>query len=569
MHPTKTVQNQRDKLVTLLFLTFTFLQSNKVQGQEIRDIQRELSIDLDSVKNAKTYEIRIIPSNSSQTEETHKVTQPNLTVKLKLGHYRLKSRAVDRRGVAGKWGDLGEVDIKFKSPKLLFPKLNSKFAIKAGSEGSLKIPIRWDFFDKNATYEVTIDKQGSKETFKKIQVKGNATECLLPAGIYTISLKPNLPSKEVLLDGESPQPITINILAPQLADPGIKRPEKIPVETAYWNPVEHAESYHVALSKIKSPDGKMLDPAQPMSSTDTAETKFEIPKNLEPGYYKFEVYATAKGYSNSRIKSMTWPVRAPKKKQEPSQIAGSSTKKQPTDPSAVDFDPFPTQFFANIGPVLWTYNFVPDDTNNSFDLTAMTSTALAVDAIVWPLKFSQSAVGLELRLRQTNVSLFEEGDEANPDQETVNVLDRRLGGLFHYRSQSGRLSLDGLLGFGTHQYTYLIQNGAQKNILPKTDNLLEYYLGGAIEYTTQSHNKLGLDLTFHPVSASKAISVSSSSQYTGKFRFMQSLYKDTAYLTYGLENFRTNLHVTAPEFEGEAYLTSSWYRFGLGLALSF
>ncbi len=438
-------------------------------------IERELFLELDPIKDAVAYEIKIEPINGTLGQVvTKRMKKLEFAKKLPLGSYQIYTRSFDARNTPGKWSDLGKAEIQFKAPLLQKPEPNQKFTIL--DKQPIKIDFAWTSFHPKAKFKFILKDSSGKIVSSKI-IEGGDYQIALPSGTYAWQVVSNPPPR-VSIQGQDPSALAFEIIE----EPKLPEPKPIIQKNV--------------AAKEKAPVVK-----KPLKS---------IP---------------AKTYRN---------------------LAS-----------------------ASVGPVLWSYQFKSNSGGDSFQLSAATVTSLAGDLIHWFGDDLSRGWGIEVRGRQTNIYLFPDGDPNNETQTPVTVADRRIGLMPHIRKSWGNLALDGLLGFGTHHYTYLIQDGTIKNVRSNEGELREFYLGGSLDWTTESKHHASLDLTFHPVSASQAISVSQTSQYTLSFKFLQKVFNDRFYINYDLENIRSSVTLTSDYFTGEATTVATWYRLGLGIGAAF
>ena len=221
---------------------------------------------------------------------------------------------------------------------------------------------------------------------------------------------------------------------------------------------------------------------------------------------------------------------------------------------------------GSMGPVFWTYNF-KSKTAPQFNLIAATVNAISADVNKWFAQTPESAWAVEVRGRQTNIYLFEQPDPAIPQQSKIIVADRRIALVGRRRKIIDRVGIDAIFGLGTHHYTYLLQDAVSTLVSPKGGNLYEFYVGGAADWEAPSGRHASFDLVFHPVGFSSGISAVTTLQYTGTLRLLQPMLNEKSYLSLVFENIRSRVQTIGPTESTSGQTTSTWYRFGVGLAI--
>jgi hypothetical protein len=546
----------------LVFLVF-FLSGTLASAQSKMD--REIEIDLDAVAGARKYEVKISDPTGARKPETYTITTPHFARKLTLGKWKIETRSFDKRGVAGPWTEIGNVEIGFKAPEFIRPKAQEK--LPGIPQKTTEVTVEWTSFSPLAKYHATLRKDGQDKPVFDQAVTGTMIKAKLPLGQYTATLKSIVP-EGVPMDGKDPDPLVFELSGGKLATPVVK-PVLSPTDKTWsWGPVKNAKSYDIKVTMTNDPSGKLTGDQTPIVTTSSSKPEYERPTDLAPGKYLIEVSAAAPSFDPSDPAKSTLTIDEPKSTQpattteKPQETAAALKKKQVPQPRHT-----PVNFIqGTIGPVFWNYDF-NSTSGQKFNLVAGTVTAIAADVNRWFAITPKSAWAAEIRGRQTNVSLFENGGTDVAGQDSITVADRRVALIARRRKIIDRVGIDAILGFGTHHYTYLVQSQATSVITPVEGNLYELYLGGALDWQVKNGSHASFDLTFHPVGQSVGISADHTWQYTASLKYMRRLLHDRSYVSAVLENFRSRVNTRNTDaFEGEAETTSTWYRFGLGLA---
>ena len=317
--------------------------------------------------------------------------------------------------------------------------------------------------------------------------------------------------------------------------------------------------------------------APPAKTLDTDKTNLALPSDLEPGDYRVLIVANASGFDASEpgiaeFKILTADeLQAKEKAQQTEKLAANKPKNESAATAMIKNPPLPrhtpvdfTQ--GSMGPVFWTYNF-SSTSGQKFNLMAATVTAISADVTKWFAKTPKSAWALEARGRQTNIYMFENSSSEFDGQSKITIADRRIALNLRQRKIIDRVGIDVVLGIGTHHYTYLVQEQLNSIIRPIEGQLLELYIGGAIDWQVRSGSHTMFDLTFHPVGSAIGITADQTWQYTATLKYMRQILHERSYLSLAFENFRSRVNTHSEYFTGEAATISTWYRIGLGLAI--
>lgn len=545
----------------LMFGWMFSFQSLEALATEGASLDREVSIEFSPVPNAKYYEIRATKKgDTSLPPILFSIESSSFLKRLPLGSWFLEVRSFDMRGVAGRWEPMGDIMLGFRPPTI---KLPSEASILKSSGGRKKqINFAWESFHPNAEFQFQVQDQIKNEIIVAQNVRGNAFTTELMPGKYRWILKSIVP-RGIPLDGKDPDPITFRISAGQLEKPEIEKAAKLNPRAIIWKKPEHSLEFSIKLEKVKEERKRELSIWDTITSEVTSATTKEIPMDLEEGLYRFSIISMAPNFEPSESRSVTFKImrkNLDKNKVSKDAIVADKLKLNSPGHTPIDF------IQASVGPVFWNYSFA-SESGQKFEIVSGTVTAIDAALTKWFAKWETAAWGAEFRGRQTNIYLFEGGTSDVAEQNQVQVTDRRLAVLLRRRTIFNRLGVDTILGIGNHQYTYLIQDQLNSTIHPITGQLLEIYLGGALDWQFINNNHIALDLTFHPVGKSIGISADKTWQYTASIRYLKQALHDRSFLTLNIENFRSRVNTHSERFTGSAETISSWYRLGAGVGI--
>ena len=541
-------------------LIIVCLASYRPQGAlatEEPALDREISIEFEAVSNAKSYEIRAQPINRPDSPvRLFKTDKTAFSQRLPLGTWSLEIRSFDHRGVAGRWQPLDKLTIGFKAPTIKHPPDGALVKCEAGKK--IMMDFSWDTFHPNAEYELTIQDEKEVTVVQTESIKGGPFKKELAPGKYRWILK-SKPPKDITVDGKDSQANSFTISRSALSAPEISKTAKVDPLVIEWKKQDDTIKFQVQLEKILDETAKNPTPAEVIVSEIIDANRMSIPAALKSGWYRFSVSALAPEFEPSETSSITFKI-SPKKeaKTNGKNTLVNQARKAGSGYSSMDF------IQASIGPVIWNYTF-SSTAGQKFALVAGTITAIDADITKWFAKSESSSWGTEFRGRLTNIYLFQGGESGVAGQEAITVSDRRLAVLIRKRTIFKRVGVDAILGIGNHRYTYLIQDQTNSVLYPIAGQLVELYVGGALDWQLKSKNHLAFDITFHPVGSSFGISADQTWQYTAILRYMRQAIHDRSFLTLNLENFRSRINTNSNRFRGNAETISNWYRLSAGL----
>jgi hypothetical protein len=529
-------------------------------------LERTVEIEFDPVPNAKQYEVKVTSTSDPQIKPQYTILKGNLfSQKIPLGTWKIEVRAYDQRGVGGRWNPIGDVDVKFRTPKLLSPGRNS--TLKNSPDEAVPVTFKWSTFSPDAQYSFVIKSTDPDTTIVDQKVTGGTFQYPLKQGSYTWTVTSN-PPQGMKVEGTDPEPWPFAVNAGKLKDPVFEKPLKKPPESISWKSVPYATSYSVTLDRTTNEHFEALSAPESVSEKSTINLSEDIPANLKPGQYRIRVEAYAVGFEASRERAIQFKIPAPVVKETSAEIAGHKAQdlaKKPTAGPQPNHVPV-TFVQASMGPVFWSYAY-SSSLSQHFKINALTMTAISADVTKWFAKTPTSAWAVEVRGRQTNIILFPEEDPQNPGQSRVTVADRRLALIGRRRKIIDRVGVDAIFGFGSHHYTYLLQSTDGSIIRPVEGDLLEFYVGGAMDWQLKTGSHASFDLTFHPVGFSTGISSVKTLQYTATLRLLKPVLHERSFLALNFENIRSRVDTIDKSTTARIETISAWYRLGIGLAI--
>jgi hypothetical protein len=453
---------------------------------------------------------------------------------------------------------MGIIEIGFKPPAIISPIDGSVIRLLNGQKA--QIAFSWDTFDPNAEYTILIQDQNRKENILEKTVKGGSYKYEVGPGLFRWYLKSTLP-EGITLDGKDPNPISFKVIGKKLERPEFEKIKKINPKIIKWKRVKNSNEFQVQLERLAASGKKERGVSELISSEVTTSTSKELPVNLPEGRYKFSAQAVSAFYEPSEYRSIVFDILPSKSIKTDANILANAK------PIAATSINVPLDFIQlSIGPVIWNYSFA-STLGQKFELVSGTITAIDGDITKWFSKTPTSSWGAEFRGRQTNIYLFEGEASRASGQNEVMVTDRRLAVLTRRRTSIDKFGIDAILGVGRHQYTYLVQDQLKSTIHSVNGQLLEIYVGGALDWQFASNKHLSFDLTFHPVGTSIGISAEKTWQYTATLRFIRQAIHERSFFTLNLENFRSRLNTRSDRFTGSAETISTWLRLGAGIGI--
>lgn len=145
-------------IVILSICAFTFVFSN-AHARPALD-KRELNLELEEVDGAIEYEIEVRPVDRSANEKrfTFKSPKPKFKLQLRPGHFEMRLRAADDRGIYGGWSDPSEFSVSPKQVEQGAPVNGAKILARENEE----IEFHWNEAPGALGYRVVIKSEDGK-----------------------------------------------------------------------------------------------------------------------------------------------------------------------------------------------------------------------------------------------------------------------------------------------------------------------------------------------------------------------------------------------------------------------
>lgn len=266
---------------------------------------RDVSLSWDEVEGAVSYEYTFDQWGDGEwrriAENPERVKGTAIKAHLGPGRYRLKLRALDRRGVPGGWGEGDEFKVPPQPPVTVSPKKGDRVE----GDGVDKVPVsfQWRPVEGGASYEITVIGMNGAEVARQRSNEAT-TEVSLPVGkpymwrvvAYTRDGDPGDASRK-----SGP----FRVIGGALPSPAPTAPGADFAKEVIWPAVPGAESYEAQM--YIRPSGDLLYKAIGKRVRVTTP-RVSIPKEYPPGYYRVEVTAKSQWRRPSAVGEARWPL---------------------------------------------------------------------------------------------------------------------------------------------------------------------------------------------------------------------------------------------------------------------
>jgi hypothetical protein len=272
---------------------------------EVTRTERDVTLSWEPVEGAKSYEVNfeewVGGGWGSSGLATAKVEGTDYRTTLKAGRYRLKLRALDKRGVPGPWGEGDEFKVPTMGPVGVAP---LKDTVVALGEGSLnKTRFEWRPVERAAEYETVVLDADGKEVARGRSTTTNL-ELKLPSwGFYTWRVAGITAAGDMGRSSRDWGPFKV-------VGPPLDRPEPKAVGGDFakeitWAPIRDAEWYTVKV--FSRPIGALTyrEIAKPIR---LSAARLRMGGRWLPGHYRMEVRAESTLRLPSPVVEFNWPL---------------------------------------------------------------------------------------------------------------------------------------------------------------------------------------------------------------------------------------------------------------------
>lgn len=464
--------------------------------------KRNVELSWEKIKGAKAYEIRFdhyINGEFKKSNLLFRTKETKWKNELATGRYQFRLRAIDRRGVAGKWSPPSEIKLLIKPIRVIIPENN--VIIKSNKADKKSVKIAWQGYDKASHYIVKIfdsnkkliDDFETQKEFKSIELDVAKT--------YYFNVQ------AVSLDDDLGEPLAslhkFTLKGRPLSQPIIENENNLAIDKIEWEKPPFAEKYRIYL--YKKTTGKTKKWKAITKNRNHRDHYFSL-KGIPLGDYKIKIIAEA-------------PLRYPSKKLTYyfKHVAIIYNKfKEKHD--------YRTSISYAYKPYLQTFDMQLQQLQTSFNSLVLDSYAL--NAEYW---FTQINTSLSLNIDLKNTTLFDNLESQNPIE--INYEDFTL--LAKYRFSKELFSLDLLAGYASD--TVYSFNNTVVTIHETKNRLNRILLGGNINLPLFSWKFYATALTSLPLSM-KPLEIKGLSKSTLRFGSSSYIFDKTWEMDYFIEN---------------------------------
>lgn len=415
------------RLSALLALALGIWSAPTAYGQKAK--LRKLDFSWDAVPGAKGYDLELGPTIGGKAKLVQ-TPKTSWSGELIPGTYKLRVRALDKRGVPGKWSDAFPVVLPYPAVSATAPSSNQLLKTSDKVDRA-PVTFRWEPVGPDVTYRVTVAGQFTAQKFEK-EVDDAEIEMDLPvADRYAwsvVALSEGQPGDV----SETPQSFVLE--GPPLETPELGKSFDPAQKTLSWKRPQRASAYQVQV-QVKRKRAKGWETL--LTDDNYTDDSLKLQGGWPTGKYRVKVLARA-------------PLRAMSK------------------PASFDFDygmtkaaPAKTQVSAD-RPGKIGYSYAPFLTRTSVEgETLRTNVSAAVSRshrmeASYRLGSRTHAVGGKVQLHLAKWQFFRKNaDEVSIDQRPLDQDTTALSMDLFYRYARG--PFDGALlgGIGNRQTVLL------------------------------------------------------------------------------------------------------------------
>lgn len=270
---------QRQHKTSILFL-FIFLMA-VLCPKFVLAAESNVELEWESVPNAKGYDLEV-----KSTKNTFKFqTKQSLWAgRLSPGFFKMRVRALDKRGVPGEWSEFQEFKVYLESPEWISPTSGS--TISSSNSETQSVTLKWKKSYGGKKY--IVDLQGVDSSFNQhLEVIDDKIALDLPvANKFSATIRT---ANEVLTSNpETDQVSEFIVSGPKLRGPKFIPPESLFIREIKWNKSQFAQSYSYVLEKMDSQTQKFSFVEE---NKDVKEEKMPFKKEWPGGVYRISLKA--------------------------------------------------------------------------------------------------------------------------------------------------------------------------------------------------------------------------------------------------------------------------------------
>lgn len=277
-----------------------------------------VELDWEEVSGAKIYELEF-QTTDGKVLTSFESKSPVFKFKMRVGHYRVRSRVADARKVYGDWSGLNEIVIQPKPVTMDAKSVTSKGIIDPKTR-TAAVNFQWPASAGADKYRIRIFDAKGKKIAEKI-LSSPQSQFDLPAGDYTATVSSigahdiesdpvTLPEKIHIQTAhlEKPQ-ILLEQVAADPAHPEVKEghlPLDHGVPVLRWQPL--AMSQLKGVLEYRYFFGDEWIPVESVTKENTHEWRLEK-ATLKPGRYRVTAWSEAAGLEKSESVSYEFVIK--------------------------------------------------------------------------------------------------------------------------------------------------------------------------------------------------------------------------------------------------------------------
>lgn len=285
-----------------------------------QETRREIELELEETPGATQYEVEVTRISKKEATKplTFKMKKPLWKANLKPGHFQMRLRSYDERGVAGHWNEPQDFTIQLPTTQILSPKPNEQ--VKTKEDEKYNLQISWKPVPSAKYYKLNVHTKSGDFT-KDYDGDVAQTEIKMPvANEYMVEVT------AFTKDDEAGEVTKSNfaLIGKELNKVDIFKPDEEYPAKVEWKKVQYSENYEYMLQQKGFEEKAKWKILQKSSTTNDF---IAIAPNSPKGYYKLQVRAKANLREPSPITSVDFKYgEAPIKQRKPAAVEESKIK---------------------------------------------------------------------------------------------------------------------------------------------------------------------------------------------------------------------------------------------------
>jgi hypothetical protein len=215
--------------------------------------RRHVSVEWDPVEDATLYEIELARAGRPEKASSFRTKEAKWSGELELGHFSMRARTIDDRGIAGEWSAPSPVDVLPEAPRAIAPEAAAQVAV-AGRDPlatEAEVLFQWSPVGGATAYRLRAQSEKGGFALDEVVTEASARRKMPVAAHYSWSVMAIAPEG---LAGAKSADIAFALLGPRLQAPRLAKPNNSFVRELRWQKREYAETARVLIERWSPKD---------------------------------------------------------------------------------------------------------------------------------------------------------------------------------------------------------------------------------------------------------------------------------------------------------------------------